>query len=153
MIPATSRYLELMASINICPSDPLIPLYSSVTFNILTRGADLGSAYWVQNLVSPVRFSTAMSSVLANVVSRKLFIEIGPHPALAGPIRQTLQGLKSNDDYLSLQTRGSNSHKEFLKSVGEMWLHNCPVNLETVVGSGKFLPGLPYLGRACPFSW
>ncbi|KAK0130497.1 hypothetical protein ONS96_001016 [Cadophora gregata f. sp. sojae] len=143
MGPATSRYLELMASVNICPLDPQIPLFSSVTCSIVARGKDLGPAYWVQNLVSPVKFSTAVSSVVTNIVSRKLFVEIGPHSALAGPIRQTLQGLKSDDDYLSLQTRGSDSHKEFLRSIGEMWLRNCPVDLENITGKGEFIPALP----------
>lgn len=62
---------------------------------------DFGPAYWVENLVSKVRFSDALHFLLAHpklmrTQSTQALIEIGPHSVLAGPIRQTItQSLKS----------------------------------------------------------
>lgn len=143
MKAVANQYLELIASVCVLPSDPKIQFFSSVTCSTITRGCDLGPAYWIQNLVSPVKFSTAIHNVLENIISRKAFVEIGPHSALAGPIRQTLQSVKSNDDYVSVQTRGLDSHKELLRSTGEIWLLNHPVDFEIINRGGKFIPGLP----------
>ncbi|KAL6713727.1 hypothetical protein ACLMJK_008219 [Lecanora helva] len=76
-----------------------INFVSSVTGQTL-KGDELDGEYWARNLVSPVRFSHALSkcleserdsqqsqaSILTNVI-----IEIGPHQALRVPINQTLK--------------------------------------------------------------
>ncbi|KAL2062583.1 hypothetical protein VTL71DRAFT_5655 [Oculimacula yallundae] len=143
MKSVAAKYLEYLMDVCLTPCDPKIPFFSSVNCSIITLGAELGPAYWVENLVSPVKFSTAMQSLLVAIMSPKVFLEVGPHSALAGPIRQTLQSVKSNDHYISVQARGSNSYKDFLKSIGEMWLLKYPVDLKKLTLGGTFLPGLP----------
>ncbi|KAI8633724.1 hypothetical protein F5Y19DRAFT_414735 [Xylariaceae sp. FL1651] len=67
---------------------------SSVTGEAKTSGFD--AEYWVANLISPVLFVDAVQ-VLATTRHelqpgrQNCFVEIGPHPALAGPLRQSLQ--------------------------------------------------------------
>ncbi|KAI3395682.1 hypothetical protein diail_979 [Diaporthe ilicicola] len=66
---------------------------SSVTGQHKTSG--FGAEYWVSNLVSPVRFAEAVQT-LAKMLEQQqqhhvFFVEIGPHPALSGPVRQSLQ--------------------------------------------------------------
>ncbi|KIA75969.1 polyketide synthase [Aspergillus ustus] len=69
-----------------------VSLFSSVTGQLKTSGFD--EAYWIGNLVSPVRFSDAVQT-LAKLRHRSgqhvFFVEVGPHSALSGPVRQSLQ--------------------------------------------------------------
>jgi acyl transferase domain-containing protein len=136
------RYMMLMAK-KVQAMHPKIPFYSSATCDVITNGADLGPAYWVKNLVSPVKFSTAVDNILGSIVAPKVFVEIGPHSALAGPIRQTLHRFKSNDEYVNTLTRGHDSYGELLKAIGELWLTDFQLDLEAIIGDGKFLTDLP----------
>ncbi|KAK3942538.1 putative polyketide synthase protein [Diplogelasinospora grovesii] len=59
------------------------------------KSCGFGSEYWTTNLVSPVRFCDAIQSLTASMPRRHtFFIEIGPHGALAGPVRQCLADSK-----------------------------------------------------------
>ncbi|WYZ36126.1 hypothetical protein EsH8_XI_000009 [Colletotrichum jinshuiense] len=72
-----------------------------------------------------------------------IFLEIGPHSALAGPIRQIVGAEKAKAEYISVLTRGKDSHQELLRAVGELWLHNQPVALDRVIEKGQVLTDLP----------
>ncbi|KAK5988958.1 Nonribosomal peptide synthetase lcsA [Cladobotryum mycophilum] len=61
---------------------------SSVTGKILESREDVGMSYWVKNLVFPVRFSSAVTT-LAQLSEHSLFLEIGPDASLSAPISQT----------------------------------------------------------------
>ncbi|VBB84212.1 Putative polyketide synthase [Podospora comata] len=134
-------YEELLSNM-INANDPNIPFYSTVSCQTVKSGRELGPEYWVNNLVSPVRFSTAVSQILREP-GRKTFVEIGPHSALAGPLRQILKSAKSTDEYMNILTRGNNSHSDLLHAVGHLWSANQPLHLAPVVGEGKFLVDLP----------
>lgn len=69
--------------------------FSSVT-NEIAQPYELGPAYWVQNLTSPVLFANALGRMCADEESRpNLVIELGPHSSLKGPILDTLKGIGS----------------------------------------------------------
>ncbi|RDL31344.1 Uncharacterized protein BP5553_09553 [Venustampulla echinocandica] len=76
---------------------PNIAYYSSVTAHQID-GLELNPSYWVDNLTSPVQFSRALQRMCissdkgtsANDAINTL-IELGPHSALEGPIKQTLK--------------------------------------------------------------
>jgi acyl transferase domain-containing protein len=57
--------------------------YSSLLDNKLDTTLLLSPSYWVENLIKPVRFSSALQNLYTDVV-----VEIGPHSALKGPINQ-----------------------------------------------------------------
>jgi 2-polyprenyl-3-methyl-5-hydroxy-6-metoxy-1,4-benzoquinol methylase len=141
-----SQYLELMTP-HLKPCDPILPFISSVTNQITSNGNELGPAYWVQNLISPVKFNTALSKAIHSSKSEQTFLEVGPHAALAGPIRQILAAEKSRAEYISVLTRGKDSHEEFLRTVGQLWMQNYPVALDRLFAKGEFLHDLP------PYSW
>ncbi|VUC20458.1 unnamed protein product [Clonostachys rosea] len=69
---------------------------SSVTGAV--KSGDFGAQYWIDNLVSPVRFRDAIQTVATDLGFHRtsqrspnvFFIEVGPHPALAGPVRHSL---------------------------------------------------------------
>jgi acyl transferase domain-containing protein len=136
------RYLELLRG-KVDAKDPKIPFYSSVICQLVSSGDVLGPEYWVENLTRPVRFSSAVSEILRETPVRKTFVEIGPHSALAGPIRQILSSAQSRDEYVNVLTRGQDSHADLLKALGNLWLDNYPLDLSAIIGKGTFLHNLP----------
>ena len=69
-----------------------VAFFSSVTGQPKTSG--FGAEYWIANFVSPVRFSDAVQALgkaRHQPGQQAFYIEIGPHPALSGPVRQCLQ--------------------------------------------------------------
>ncbi|KAF4879129.1 Highly reducing polyketide synthase FUM1 [Colletotrichum siamense] len=142
MQAVASQYVDLLRP-HVQPRDPKAPFFSSVTSHLIGKGAELGPDYWVQNLVSPVLFSGAVSKALHTLNSEKAFLEIGPHSALAGPIRQILGAEKINAEYIATLIRGQDAHQEILRAVGELWLRNHPVALDGVFEKGDILTDLP----------
>lgn len=136
-------YLDLLTSHRVSSTHPQIPFYSSVTGQFIDNSTSLGPSYWVSNLVSPVLFSTAIANVTTTIASPKTFLELGPHSALAGPIRETLRHLNCPDEYTQTLVRGQNSHENILRCVGELWLQKVPVSIKMIAGTGCFLPDLP----------
>lgn len=78
-----------------------VEFHSSVTGERLDS-SELGPQYWVANMVSQVRFAESLRSLCLNTGATKrrrpkanaeidVLLEIGPHAALAGPIKQILQ--------------------------------------------------------------
>ncbi|KAJ8071429.1 hypothetical protein OCU04_001750 [Sclerotinia nivalis] len=61
----------------------------------LVEGPRLEAQYWVNNLTQAVRFSEAVTDMCAptdeNKTGVNMLIELGPHSALAGPIKQILK--------------------------------------------------------------
>ncbi|RYP89225.1 hypothetical protein DL769_000149 [Monosporascus sp. CRB-8-3] len=119
---------------------PLKPFFSSVTGKL--HEAVLDAAYWQKNLESPVLFSSAVSTILDHM-DNVAFLEIGPHPALAGPVRQILTEASSSAPYVSAMTRGKDCVESFLSAVGTLFELNMPVNFNALMPPGRCLPGLP----------
>ncbi|KAI8316560.1 Highly reducing polyketide synthase gloL [Colletotrichum sp. SAR11_240] len=121
------------------PIQPNIPFYSSVTG---TLNNDMSHSYWVRNVVSPVHFSTAVESVLTDFKSAA-FVEIGPHSALAGPIRQILHTKGRVAQYVPTLVRNEDAVSCVLKTAGELWSVGARIELAAVTPAGKFLTDLP----------
>ncbi len=62
---------------DIRPSEPNIPLYSTVT-GARVSGIAYDAEYWPMNVRQPVLFAAAIQSLLADGYTH--FIEVGPHP-------------------------------------------------------------------------
>ena len=81
-------------------------LQTTVEFHSSLKGArvvpsTLTTTYWVENLTSPVLFSQATQSLCGtsgDSIERlaDIIIEIGPHSALQGPVRQILQSAEGS---------------------------------------------------------
>ncbi|KAI6472412.1 putative Hybrid PKS-NRPS biosynthetic cluster [Pyricularia oryzae] len=86
----------------------------------------LGSSYWVANLVQPVRFTEALEMLYLGASMNGGFdlgIEVGPHPALQGPVKQTVQEFTADSPlaYTGLMKRGENSTEAMSKGLGYIW--------------------------------
>ena len=78
------------------PTPTSIRFHSSLCGRLI-HGTELQPNYWVDNLTCPVRFSEALESMLEPVGDDKtgvnMLIELGPHSALQGPIKQILKAV------------------------------------------------------------
>ena len=71
--------------------------------------------------------------MLREIPDINLLIEVGPHPALAGPLRQTMEALKKQRvEYLPTLKRGELSGNQMLRLAGNLWLRDGPIDVSTV---------------------
>ncbi|KAI1329792.1 hypothetical protein F5Y16DRAFT_417350 [Xylariaceae sp. FL0255] len=144
------EYFRIMTDTGVVGSQPKIPFFSSVNEKMFTSGNpndDLfRPRYWQSNLESPVLFSTAMGNLLQDQTTElksPVFLEIGPHAALAGPIRQILSAALNTAPHIATLMRQQNSCQSFLNAVGKLWTLHFPVNLAALIPGGRCLPDLP----------
>ena len=117
-------------------SQPCIKFISSVTAT--EKATDFGPSYWVQNLVSKVRFSDALIS-LCGIQQRTpntyTMVEIGPHNALSSPIRETLTLTKpdhSRCTYLPSLVRNTDALHSTLRLAGKLFELGHMIDLQAV---------------------
>ncbi|KAF1843632.1 polyketide synthase [Cucurbitaria berberidis CBS 394.84] len=139
-------YLRLMGD-NFVANAPNKPFFSSVTGHLLRQEKDftLGSKYWRANLESPVLFKDAVEAVAKHSVGKNaVYLEIGPHSALAGPLRQILAEIGYGiAPYISAMIRGENSVESFLSAVGKLYALHFSVNFLALYPDGVTLSDLP----------
>lgn len=146
-----SRYMAEIAAEYLAVLGPLldeprskfcIPMISSVTGNIIQHQRIRQGEYWVENLTSTVEFERSFTKLALHASQKPRhrlgkgsgpdtrathLLEIGPHSALRGPIRETLQQLISSDvkhpslTYIPSLVRKHNAAESLLKAVGELW--------------------------------
>lgn len=100
MVDIAEDYHQSIESIRPLRPCSTVKYYSSLRGQEIDT-SELDAQYWVDNLVSPVRFSNAMSAILtdfhktdtSNVSRPNIALEIGPHAALEGPSRQIYANL------------------------------------------------------------
>ncbi len=138
-----------------------VHFYSSLTAAKISTLA-LGSSYWVNNLKSPVQFATSLfyccslnreQPALENSVTH--LIEIGPHSALKGPIRDILVAAPKTSykiGYSSTLVRKENAVVSILNLVSDLFMKGCELNITAInlpsgEGRRKVLCELP------PYPW
>lgn len=126
---------------DILGTPPSKPFFSSVT-GTGTYDEVLDAKYWQRNLECPVLFRAAVTGIL-ETVENVAFLEIGPHPALAGPVRQILTQASSSASYVGAMNRGESSVESFLAAIGKLFELNVPVDLKKLMPTGSCLPDLP----------
>lgn len=102
---------------------PSVSFFSSVTGKRVTEPDELGPSYWRRNLESPVLFYSAVSAILSEVSQENLFLEIGPHSALAGPLRQIFKNahMKTTPSYVATLIRGTDGTESLLNTMGQLY--------------------------------
>ncbi|KAL8836758.1 MAG: hypothetical protein Q9170_002787 [Blastenia crenularia] len=122
-----------------------VPFYSSVSGKLITDPKQLGPLYWRQNLESPVLFHSATRAILEELPEGSLFLEVGPHSALGGPLRQIFKsvGQTKPPSYLTSLTRGKDGTASLLNALGQMYLLEVSMNFEVVTPGETVLTGLP----------
>ncbi|KAI0012628.1 hypothetical protein F4779DRAFT_614355 [Xylariaceae sp. FL0662B] len=119
-----------------------VPLYSSLRAKRITDAQEFGPQYWIDNLTSPVLFNSAIYCILQEV-QNPLFLEIGPHSTLQGPIREICASRSSKFEYIPTMLRGKNCTESFLSAVGRLYQEDIGVDFASLYPSGIVLTDLP----------
>ena len=138
------EYQELLDGL-FTSSQPTVPFFSSVTGEVIVDANELGPSYWRSNLESPVLFYSATQAILHEQTQESLFLEIGPHPALAGPLRQIFKDAQtiSAPTYVPTIVRGKNCTASLLATMGQLHLQAVPIDFERVTSGQTVLTDLP----------
>ncbi|RYC59888.1 hypothetical protein CHU98_g6324 [Xylaria longipes] len=108
-------------------------MFSTVTGDPVTSSLDID--YWRRNMVSPVKFSQAVTKLLQDQQGADFLLEIGPSGALSGPIAQIktmLSGAAGDAPYFSVLKRGADSILPLYNAAGQLFLAGASVNLARV---------------------
>jgi acyl transferase domain-containing protein len=138
-------YLASIAHVRPLLSSTNIAMFSSVTGEAISA-QELVPTYWVENLLSKVNFSKAVTSLLNSMSAKKRrqktignissFVEIGPHSALQGPLRQIMLGNGRDHEtmipYVSILRRNENAAVTALEAMATVWTTGMDVNLDVV---------------------
>ncbi|RCI09633.1 hypothetical protein L249_4165, partial [Ophiocordyceps polyrhachis-furcata BCC 54312] len=117
-----------------------IHFFSTVTGERLGVDDVVGPRYLQANLESPVVFHTALENLISYASQRQLlFLEVGPHSALSGPIRQTLDraSSRSGDQYISCLARSKNCSESFLSALGQLHCQDIRLDFSALHADGN----------------
>jgi len=157
MEDVADEYLAALQDLSIAGGNQ-VEFYSSVSGKRV-HTSDLGPAYWVSNMVHPVQFSSSVRSLLAHGDPDKnvdILLEIGPHSALQGPIKQILQQDPKTSatcvQYMASLVRNANAIHSCHELVALLVGNGYPVSLNAVnfasgLKSSNVLSDLP------PYAW
>ncbi|KAJ6787270.1 hypothetical protein PWT90_05863 [Aphanocladium album] len=133
-----------------------IQFYSSLLGHKLDNTAFLDGQYWVDNLTKPVLFSSAFADLYRNE-KPDIILEIGPHAALEGPIKQILRGVDSqaaaSTKYFSALLRNQEAAATTVSLAGNLWSHGYPIAFSGVNPTPQGQQGPSLLADLSPYSW
>ncbi|HEX2927837.1 MAG TPA: amino acid adenylation domain-containing protein [Ruminiclostridium sp.] len=148
-IPFHSAYMDpikddlLRELADIKPNKTKVSLYSTAR-GCLVDGAELDASYWWENVRGSVLFKDALDNILKDGFS--LFVEVGPHPVLAGSITECLEEKKISGKILPSIRRKENEQERFLATLAE--LHNLGFNINWA----QFYPDGEFVRLPC-YAW
>ena len=132
---------------------PRIPWVSSVKpEKFMFDEGPIPADYWRANLESPVRFSQATMKMISPTggIAADVLIEIGPHPALKGPLEQILKAIDRPTQYIPSLQRNEDGRISLLQLAGSLFGTNAEIDLGAVnsVDVGTY-EGERILARGC----
>ena len=119
--------------------------YSSVSGERMDF-SELGPSYWVRNMLSCVEFSNSLRNLCLDLGNERrerglntavdILVELGPHSALAGPIKQILQANSKLRDssirYASVLVRNQSAVQTSLHMAGKLFRSGYAVNFDEI---------------------
>lgn len=149
----SDQYLSSMGDEQPLSTGDKVAMISTVTGLPITDSM-LTPSYWVDNLLSPVKFDQGIRRILKDKGTVDLLIEIGPHAALQGPLKQILAELSQNLPSISLLHRKRDAAVTTLEGIGRIWQHGLDVNLTLANSpSGVQAAELAPLVDLPPYAW
>ncbi|VUC32029.1 unnamed protein product [Clonostachys rosea] len=139
----SAEYKELLRTLKPRETVHRVTFSSSVTGTLLAPSTASEPQYWIDNLVSPVRFSQAVAAMRVpppklDVIGTETitdFVEIGPHPALRRPLRDTLaQDGKTEPRQTFMLHRDRSDIETVLELVGQLFCQGYPVSVAAANG-------------------
>ncbi|KAI2715325.1 hypothetical protein CBS147332_4979 [Penicillium roqueforti] len=139
-------YLSLMGMLSFgrrLAAPHQVHMFSTVTGQQVQE-EHLPAQYWVDNMVSPVLFTSGLVAMTSNQISShdsidstdslRLIVEIGPHTTLQSAIKETLasKSPKLEFKYLAVLKRTDHSLNTLLTTVGFLGSSGCEIDLHAV---------------------
>jgi acyl transferase domain-containing protein/NADPH:quinone reductase-like Zn-dependent oxidoreductase len=165
---ARNEYEESMKGLRPLQSDNRIRMISSVTGKEI-HGKAMNAEYWAENMVSPVRFSDALEGALTlshdnnhgSHSTMDMILEVGPHSALAGPIKQILKTIDNDSakaSYHSMLVRNVDAVKTAVEMSGDLFTLGYKVSFDSIndpnnILDKKALTNLPLYNWQHPTSY
>nr|ALQ32881.1 putative polyketide synthase [Fusarium miscanthi] len=149
VLPYAESYRQSLADLSLRPWNERKPvqMFSSVTKKAISPDSDVTADYWVDNMTSCVEFSDALSLLCTNPTAGdkshekstaspvNILIELGPHSALAGPVKQILSALSgpkpTQIQYLSSLVRNTPADESILQVAAALFAAGYPVDIRT----------------------
>lgn len=125
----TSRHLDIM-------------FFSSSTGEVITDPARVSPEYWQTNLTSRVRFESAIGRILQRQ-RNCVFLEVGPHSTLAGPLREICSEVGLDCLYIPTMIRNKDCIETLLSAWGLLYQYGTQFSFEPLTRGGCALPDLP----------
>jgi thioester reductase-like protein len=149
--PAMNRVAdELRLSLaGITPRGPQVPLFSTVTAQAV-EGPILDACYWCRNVREPVKFAETIDNLLT--AGHDFFLEVGPHPVLAGSIKECAAEAGKIVTVAASLRREEPERATLLAALGQLYTLGRPVNwngLHPAGGRVRSLPTYPWQRERC----
>jgi acyl transferase domain-containing protein/NADP-dependent 3-hydroxy acid dehydrogenase YdfG/acyl carrier protein/ubiquinone/menaquinone biosynthesis C-methylase UbiE len=122
------------------PSPAVLPLVSTVSGEEAT-GSDWGPEYWWHNVRQTVRFSPAIARLIES--GHRIFLEVGPHPALAGPLNECLRHRNTRGASVASLRRGDDESDSLLESIGALYTYGHAIDWEKLYPTRGRVVALP----------
>ncbi|KAF2177009.1 putative polyketide synthase [Zopfia rhizophila CBS 207.26] len=143
-----TEYREALQGITPAENTGTVQMFSSLQGELVDV-ATLGADYWVANLTGRVNFNGAVEQLCQH---SSLFVEIGPHAALKGPLMQICKQFKlKNVNYASALIRGSDASVSTLEMAGKLLLSGIPVDIARVNNINEEM--IDFLVDIEPYPW
>ncbi|KAK0713339.1 hypothetical protein B0T26DRAFT_804171 [Lasiosphaeria miniovina] len=121
-----AKYVEYLRACSVEPTkDHVHAKWVSSVYGCGQPGdEELRADYWCDNMTKPVLFYEAVGTALELHGPFDCVVEIGPHPALRGPVTQTFEAKTGGTvPYFSPLARGTDDRVAFAEFLGKMWSH------------------------------
>jgi acyl transferase domain-containing protein len=118
-----AKYLESLAACGISPRQGNGTTWVSSVYGLGgPTQTELTGRYWKDNMIKPVLFHEAVTTTLETAGPFDCAVEVGPHPALLGPVTQTLkETCGATIPYCGLLCRKVDDREAFASFLGWMW--------------------------------
>ncbi|PHH89775.1 hypothetical protein CDD83_5286 [Cordyceps sp. RAO-2017] len=129
--------------------------FSSLRGTALASGSMLTADYWTDNLVKPVLFSPALQA-LCREVQPTVLVEIGPHAALEGPVKQILRemgGQATGIKYCPSLVRNEHATVAALKMAGNLYVMGQKVAFDEINNTSDVSDVPSLIDDLAPYPW
>ncbi|ADO71800.1 modular polyketide synthase [Stigmatella aurantiaca DW4/3-1] len=122
------------------PSPGRVPMVSTVS-GAFVDGGTLGAEYWASNFREPVRFATAMRTLLEG--GYDVVLDVNPHPIHEHSVLENVRAGTASAEFIASMRRGEPSVEGLHRALTQLSQAGGPVRWERVVpgtGAGSSAP-------------
>ncbi|KAL5044409.1 hypothetical protein BDW71DRAFT_209414 [Aspergillus fruticulosus] len=135
MLPLAPAFEQALSQLPEFKSHPPRRKFVSSVTGRYASTEPMCASYWAKNMTGVVRFAEAVTEILLDDNDEQdvdIFVEIGPHPALKGPVGQIVKAMKFEVPYIPSLSRGVPAFESLLSMAGELFQAGCLVDLRAV---------------------